>query len=347
MKILYFITGLGSGGAERMLQKIIENSTKHEIEVCSLTDTSDCSIAKELSVPVHDLGVTKPWHIPRAILRLRKLLLNNNYDVMNCFMVHANFCGVLANIGLKTKIVTSIRNNFASNKFLLYLNRFASTFSNVTTVNSMTCFYGLVDAGFNPAKLEVIYNGLEFDKLDKAKGIKLFDNDNPTLCMVANPRPQKDHLTMFAALRKLSFLKKFNILFIGGKRIDWKDLERQIEFKNYKILGERDDVFDIVKGCDLWVSSTLYEGQSNALLEAMYLGTPVLTTNIQENSEIVGDHGVLVPTKHPQHMYMKIKDLLEDKELCKANSMLAKKYMIKHFDIKTTVKKLEYLYDTI
>ncbi|GAH99846.1 unnamed protein product, partial [marine sediment metagenome] len=55
---------------------------------------------------------------------------------------------------------------------------------------------------------------------------------------------------------------------------------------------------------DIWVSSTLFEGQSNSLLEAMYMKKPIITTNIPENKEVIINNKevILFPLKSPLNL---------------------------------------------
>jgi glycosyltransferase involved in cell wall biosynthesis len=61
-------------------------------------------------------------------------------------------------------------------------------------------------------------------------------------------------------------------------------------------------VVPYLKGCDLFVLPSLYEGMSNAAMEAMAYGKPVILTNVNGAGELVPDEGkgVLIPARDPQ-----------------------------------------------
>ena len=66
--------------------------------------------------------------------------------------------------------------------------------------------------------------------------------------------------------------------------------------------GNRDDVLELLKLMDLFVLTSLGEGISNTILEAMATGLPVIATDVGGNPELVkeGENGNLVPTQDPQ-----------------------------------------------
>lgn len=90
-----------------------------------------------------------------------------------------------------------------------------------------------------------------------------------------------------------------------------------IESKRIYVLGQRSNVIEILTGCDLFLFATLHENLSNALLEAMAVGLPVVATNIGGNTEVVehGENGYLIPSKNSDKMVEYILKIKNDNKL--------------------------------
>jgi glycosyltransferase involved in cell wall biosynthesis len=116
-----------------------------------------------------------------------------------------------------------------------------------------------------------------------------------------------------------------------------------------KFLGFRNDIANILSITNIWVNSTLFEGQSNSLLEAMAMKLPIITTNIEENREIVrhNKEAILIPVRSPSILANSIKLLLNDNTLAEA---LAKKAFLRvksKYNQQDKINKLKKIYDQI
>ncbi|MBP6034013.1 MAG: glycosyltransferase, partial [Candidatus Moranbacteria bacterium] len=84
--------------------------------------------------------------------------------------------------------------------------------------------------------------------------------------------------------------------------------------ENIYFLGRRTDVPQLLKISDLFVLPTLFEGMSNALMEAMAIGLPIITTDISENRTLIENKktGLLVPVKNSSTITQAIKQIKEN-----------------------------------
>ena len=127
------------------------------------------------------------------------------------------------------------------------------------------------------------------------------------------------------------------------------------QIKNYSskdsilFLGRRDDVPALLKLSNLFILPTLFEGQSNAILEAMAAGIPVITTDIPENQELVTDKktGILVPIKNSPLLAKAINGLLGDEQQIKNLSENSKRRILENFNTKIIVLKLNQFFDEL
>jgi len=95
------------------------------------------------------------------------------------------------------------------------------------------------------------------------------------------------------------------------------------------LIDRRSDIPEVLAAFDLFVLSSLSEGMSNALLEAMAAGRPTVATAVGGNPEVLGNGddaaGVLVPASHPRAMAEALVSLLTDPARCRAMGMTARR----------------------
>jgi glycosyltransferase involved in cell wall biosynthesis len=114
-------------------------------------------------------------------------------------------------------------------------------------------------------------------------------------------------------------------------------------------LGEREDVPQLVPHFDcLWLASS-YEGQSNAIMEAMSAGVPVVATDIPGNRDLVvhGETGYLVSVGDRSAIARQTKLLLEDPELAARMGAAGRQRMRDEFSVEKMVDRHATLYEQL
>ncbi|MHA1252165.1 MAG: glycosyltransferase [Candidatus Helarchaeota archaeon] len=359
-KILYVITGLVAGGAEIMLKRIVSklNKNRFEIILCSITKTLDLYNDLKLYIKkIYCINVKKQTDFFNAVIKLRKIILKEKPEIIHCFMPHANILGRISAIGLGIRVISSLWVVLLEKKYLNYLDSITQFLVDIYTVNSNALKEYVKKFHINSKKIYVVESGLDFSEFkpmnncDDLKS-KLKLSNNPILTMVAHLRKQKDYPTMLKAIEIINKELQINFLICGyghpfedeTRRI--KHIIKDLDLKNVKMLGFRKDIQKILAITDIWVSSTLYEGQSNSLLEAMAMKKPIITTNIPENAEVVRhkQEAILVPIKSPKKIAEAVILLLKNKILATSLAENAYKRVRKKYNIMNTVKKLELIY---
>jgi len=187
-------------------------------------------------------------------------------------------------------------------------------------------------AGLNANKLKrgfVLYNGIE-KKFEE----KLLDNEKKTLLnsvfenyknetviiSVANLVPYKDYFTIFKSLKNLK-IKGVSFRYIAiGEGVMRNQLEMEINdlelVNEVKLIGRTNKVEQYLQSADLFIHSSKGEGCSNAILEAMAAGLPVIATNTGGSSEITGnENGQLFDYQNTLQLTKALEDLLDNKEM--------------------------------
>ena len=117
-------------------------------------------------------------------------------------------------------------------------------------------------------------------------------------------------------------------------------------YEKIKLIGFRNDPYDILNMLDIFTLTSLHEGVPMVLLEAMYLEKPIIATNVGGIPEIIEDHknGVLIPPKDSKSFSEICIDLIENINLRRTLSKNAKKDVIDKFTVNLVAEKVIQLY---
>lgn len=363
IRILYIVTGLTAGGAELHLSKLINNLSLNKFEpvVCSLTSTYDIlQLIKDNTKSIYILNARKKRDSINIILQVRKIIKITNPDIVHCVMFHSNIIGRIAAIGLKKTIISSIRTRLVYNKIGNFIDFISQALVNFYFVNSKSLQNFVSNYGIRKNKISIIENGIDFNDFIPTKTKEeirreLNLSNLPILCTVANFKAQKDYPTIIKAISLIKNEFDFIYLVVGkGLRFeDQGDIIKQLvnhyNLTNVKFLGFRNDIPNILSITNIWVNSTLFEGQSNSLLEAMAMKLPIITTNIEENREIVqhNKEAILIPVRSPSILANSIKLLLNDNTLAETLAKNAFLRVKSKYNQQDKINKLKKIYDQI
>jgi len=183
----------------------------------------------------------------------------------------------------------------------------------------------------NENKIEKIYNGIVFEKIDSLNKIDR-DQDNFVITSVARLIPYKGHGYLIDIANELiKKSTKFKFLIVGDTLPSYVSYEKSVKQKvkdlslenKIKFLGFRNDVSSILKQSDLFIHSTISpDPLPTVLFESLYNDLPTVATNLGGAIEILdnGNNGLLIPYNDP----IKAANLIY--EYC-ANNKLQKKHL--------------------
>jgi len=243
-------------------------------------------------------------------------------------------------------------------KVLAFLSYFIPT-KIVFNSRSGLINHGLL--GYYKKKMLFISNG--FDPLSLDFGIKkntlkkLLKNKKKFFILghVANFKPEKDHYTL---LKSLEYLSKKNYQFkciLVGRDVDKKNLQLKLLIKrmnlknNIILLGEKNDISNVYESIDLFILSSITEGCSNSLIEAMAHGVPCVSTNVGESKYIIGKFGSTVPINKPALLANSIEKNLKrmSNPNQRFNSRDIKERINNKYSISKNIKKYQKLYEVL
>ena len=168
--------------------------------------------------------------------------------------------------------------------------------------------------------------------------------------IIGNFRPVKDLPTMLRAFQivRQKFSRARLVIVGGGNLAVAQQQARECGVAHDVLfLGERHDIPRVLSACDLYLNSSLYEGMSNAILEAMAAGAAVVATNVGGTPNIVreGETGLLTPPSAPETFAATITRLIEDEALREHMQQTARAYVAREHSHENYVRGHERMYE--
>ena len=259
MKLLFVITSLENGGAERVCASLANYfSTKHEVEILYFSG----EIFYEINSQVKLNKFTRNSRIPRLAAKLLAIRKHaKDADCILSFMDSTNILSIIATAFLGRKLIISEHSahDFVGLKWRV-LRRIFYPFASALTVLSRSDFsyYSFVKNKaiiYNPSIFKPSFGGQKekliifVGRLEHVKGCDIF-------------------------LRALALLKlddfKLLVLGDGSQKKSLQSLSAKLGLKNLEFLGSVSDIQNYYKKAKIIVSSSRFEGLGNALIESAF-----------------------------------------------------------------------------
>lgn len=331
VKVLHVVHGLSRGGLENGVVNLLNRLPPEEIAqaVCCLDVRGEMADRILHDVPVHVLDRGRhDFSIP---LKLAGLLRDWRPDVVHCRNWNTWLDAVAGHrlAGRQGMLIWSFH-GFADGHWFPYRRRLASRLlARLTDRLFAVCrdsaerFSRL--AGIPEARFDVLYNGVDCERFKPATDRRRirrelgFADDELILLTVASLTPVKDHLTLVEAAARVrrEMQQRLRFLFIGegGERPRLQTRIEELDLADVvQMPGSSDRVPEILAASDLFVLPSRLEGMSNAILEAMASGLPVVANAVGGNLELVesGVSGLLCPQGDVFAMAEAISELVRD-----------------------------------
>ncbi|MEK7163351.1 MAG: glycosyltransferase family 4 protein [Patescibacteria group bacterium] len=189
--------------------------------------------------------------------------------------------------------------------------------------------------GVSPEKIKVVYNGFHTGHVRETpralrKKLRLSGNVIVSVGRLVQWKGMKELIEIMPRVIASVPDAKLVVVGDGPEKNNLEETIRALDLGNTVTLAgrlAREKVFEYVKAADLFVLNTSYEGFSHQVVETMALGTPVITTAVGGNPEIVrdGKNGILVPPRAKDSLLEAIISLLMDQKRAENLAKTAKK----------------------
>lgn len=323
LNITFIITGLGIGGAETMLLKLLQNIDRRKFspQVISLSSAGELGPAiAALGIPVLALEMKQGWRALTALPRMIRHLRARKPDLVHTWMYHADLLGGIASRmagirnlawGIRHSNLSPEMNKRSTLAVVSICARLSHWLPQRILVCSETARETHIAQGYNAQKMTVVPNGFDVSRfrpdpqLRDAVRMELgAPCGAPLVGIVARFDPQKNHIGFLRAMGLLHRQLPAAHFLLAGRNVDagnglLLEAARAAGIDGHcHFLGQREDVPRLMASLDVLVSSSHGEAFPNALGEAMACGVPCVATNVGDCAFIVGDTGKVVARSH-------------------------------------------------
>jgi glycosyltransferase involved in cell wall biosynthesis len=371
LNIVFVITGLGQGGAETMLLKLLQNidRSKFSPQVVTLSSAGELGPAiTALGIPVVALNMARNWRALAAVPRLIRHLRTEKPDIVHTWMYHADLLGGIAAraAGLR-ELVWGIRHSNLSpavnKRSTLAVVALCARLSHWLPKSILVCSEAArrahVAHGYSARKMAVIPNGFDIsrfksepqarDAVRKELGLA---PDALLIGVVARFDPQKNHVGFLQAMGLLHPQWPTAHFLLAGKGIDRNnrpllEAARKAGIDGHcHFIGPRADIPRVMASLDVLVSPSHGEAFPNVLGEAMACEIPCVVTDVGDCAYIIGDTGRIVTRSDDAAGLADATAsvLAMSSDARKALGKKARERVTEHFEIRRVVSMFENFY---
>jgi len=179
-----------------------------------------------------------------------------------------------------------------------------------TTVSRSGMLQLSKQVGIPPNRIDVLPNGVDTDSFkppssaqrESTRAAMQFTDADLVVGTVGHLTPVKDHQLLLRAFAGVANqTKRWKLLVVGEGPLHEQLLQQAHKLGIHQLVrftGRREDVPRLLGCMDLYVCSSRSEGMSNAVLEAMATGLPIIATNAGDNATLLrnGVDGAIIPT---------------------------------------------------
>lgn len=368
IRILFLITDLGKGGAERSITDLCLEFKKindieciigsllpnndfrdatEELNVVFLDYKSNSLFKKSYTPEYHKLIEGFKPHIIHSNRFLAEFLTLEKLDPEIVYVCHGRDNMIqLANLSLRSFFSKRLLLNYFE-KIQLVRRKYpkVTTWFVANSSHTETYFRNVLPKYLN-SKITVIHNGVNYEKFHNPSNRRIFINRKIKILNVGSFQEKKNQLFLIDIAHELNRMDidfEMNLLGEGAlrkaveERVDREKLNHRIFFR-----GKSDRVEEWMKESDIYLHTAWYEPFGIVFLEAMASGLPVVTLDGKGNRDLIIDNhnGFLIESQDPTVFAKRIHKLIHDPDFYSSISLNAKVFS-KKFNMRE--KAEEYL----
>ena len=356
VRVMYVVPDLATGGAERHVTTLLPRLDPARFSCSAVCIGGEGPLFGDLAtagIPAVALRRTKR-QAPAAVVDLVREMRRRRPDVVVVRGYNAEMLGRIAAIiaGVPHRVMWvhncgDLDGRTRARRLAdRLLDRRTDAYLGVARAQTR---YLAEDLGYPAHKIRIIHNGVDpagYRPADEQRARTLLGIDprRPVVGIVAALRPEKDHLLLLQAARRLvGEFPDLAVLIVGDGPMRQK-IERaaaDLGLADHILLaGARSDVPDILPALTVFtLCSYTIECFPMALLEAMASGRPAVCTDVGGVREMLADGitGYLVPPHDPVALADRLATLLHDRQLCQRMGAAARARVQREFSLGASV----------
>lgn len=302
--ILIFCKTLAIGGAEKQaltLAKLLSEKGENVLVInwCGdIIDARNSTFIRENSIRYIGLE----GNAISKYIKFIKIIKNEKIAVILSYLTLANFISGVSKLFLNDIVSIGGVRTEKLPFYKFFFEKLAHNYLNDATVfNNYSAKSKFEKRGFNPGKIYVIHNTI--------RPYPVYVNENPaneivivSVSRFVEPKDFETALYSFKQVVEKNPGKKLKYRIVGYGPLEGRirslisllDLQKEVD-----ILINPPSISDILKSCDIYLSTSLFEGLSNSVMEAMSSGLPAIATDVGDNRYLIEDgyNGYIVPCR--------------------------------------------------
>lgn len=289
MNLIFVTSTLTSGGAERVISLLANEFANqgHEVELICLTNLKADYYKVDDKVKLTHAEDIAGHSLLKRLLWLRQHIKESNCDCVVAFMEAVYEFVLMALLGTGIPVISSERKDPST----LSITRKILRWFLLPTASAHVVQTKKIKEYYNRCiqkKTHIIYNPVNSKVFDIATSQR-----KKRIISVGRLFDQKNHKMMIDAFMLIAYNYPEWQLVIYGEGPLRETLEKRIEAfglqERVLLLGRSENVINEVAQSEIFCLSSDYEGMSNAMIEAMCLGVPVISTKVSGTDELLHD----------------------------------------------------------
>lgn len=355
-KVIIFTGAISSGGAEKQ-SILLAKSLKNRYEVLLVSYFGNRELKRYIDL-LNNEGINYcqlKGNALKRVLSFGKLLKTFRPHAIINFLPSNNviggFFGRLYNVNVIVGGVRSSRQSFVKYIELLMSHHL---FNHVTVFNNHAGFHYFTKKGFTKRKSEVIHNCI----YPIPTGEKIFGKSKGqdiNILIVSRFEVYKDYYTALKTFKQsLSEVPeyKLKLYIVGTGSLEGKIREwvKSLELENHtEIALNPENIFDFYQKADIFLQTSLFEGFSNSIMEAMSYSLPIVATNVGDNHVLVkeGENGFLTEVKNSNLLSSRMVELIRSEDLRKEMGQKSLEIIKKDYSLEKFANKFSKIIDKI
>ncbi|WP_151778014.1 glycosyltransferase [Acinetobacter brisouii] len=325
MKILLLITGLGLGGAEKVVTSLADQlfEAGHQVKIAYLRGEIEVR-PQHPEIELISLGLNSMANFSHSARHFAQLMQQFQPDVVHAHMFHAIlFARLLRRSAQIPYLICTAHSKAIGGKARQWLYRLTDGLSDLNTnVSQEATDFFVAQKAFSAVKSTAVSNGIDTQKFQFSASARQqlrsqfgFSDDIPVLMAVGRLMQAKDYPNLIQAFRLLLNTQPKAQLLIVGDGVQRTELEQQVQqlglSTQIHFLGVRHDIAELLSAADLFVLSSAWEGFGLVVAEAMSCERVVVATDCGGVKEVLGEPEWLVPPQNAEMLSKKLVQALQ------------------------------------
>lgn len=357
LHVMHVVFALQPGGMEFGVVKLVNglDSARVRSSICSTKAAGSMAALLAPGVALHELG-RRDGNDPFVVRDLYRLFRRERPDIVHTHgwgtLIEAMAAARLARVPL---VVHGEHGTLQVKPYQRWMQRRVwSRADRVLSVSSRLAEKMARETGFAHERIKTIRNGVDLTRFRntsyagarRSLGIAEGELAVGTVGRLVPVKDQATLLEAMAILRGEGLRPRVLLAGDGPLRESLQSRAAALGLDTVTFLGHRPDVENVLAALDVFVLSSVSEGLSNTILEAMASGVPVVSTRVGGCDELVdeGVTGLLVPSQSPRELAGGVARILRDPLERKAMGAAARRKAETEFSLETMLQAYETLY---